>query len=295
MLRRASLALAAVLVGVASAHDFWIEPSAWRIAPGESLDVRLFVGDGFPGKVVERKEDRIVKLVAATDGEVTDLAALEGKLDPVGRFRPEDSGWCVLGFESTSAEIELEPEKFESYLGHEGLERIVRERRRRGESGAPGRERYARCSKALVAVGEPGAWEPPKPLGLTLELELLSDPRTVFAKGADAPEPLVVRLLRDGKPIEGVYIDCVPQRPLRKAEHAHAHDADGEHVHDHTHEHAEEDLPEGQRTDAKGIARFELTEAGPWLLAAVDMVRIEDEESAFDWQSHWASLGFEAR
>src|SRR5207249_7443329 len=49
--------------------------------------------------------------------------------------------------------IELEPEKFESYLKDEGLERVVKIRSDRKETLKPGREVFSRCAKTLLKVG----------------------------------------------------------------------------------------------------------------------------------------------
>ena len=47
-------ALAALGARGAAAHDFWIEPSTFRPAPGEKVAVSLRVGDAFPGEAVPR-------------------------------------------------------------------------------------------------------------------------------------------------------------------------------------------------------------------------------------------------
>ena len=52
--------LAAVAV---SAHDFWIEPSAYRVATGAHLGVALRVGEGYRGDPVARNPAKIRRFV----------------------------------------------------------------------------------------------------------------------------------------------------------------------------------------------------------------------------------------
>ncbi len=51
----------------------------------------------------------------------------------------------------------LEAQKFEDYLRDEGLERIIDQRNKNGQSAAPGRERFYRCAKALLDIPGPAS------------------------------------------------------------------------------------------------------------------------------------------
>lgn len=126
---------AAVLAGAASAfaHDFWIEPSAWRPRAGDELAAALRVGDEFPGEPVARDDLRIERFELVGPSGATSFAGERGK-DPAGRAKLADAGLHVLGYRSRRRYIELEAEKFEAYLREEGLERVVGERSRLGES-----------------------------------------------------------------------------------------------------------------------------------------------------------------
>ena len=44
---------------IASAHEFWLEPSTFSPATGARLDIRLCVGDGVEGWPLPRNEQRI--------------------------------------------------------------------------------------------------------------------------------------------------------------------------------------------------------------------------------------------
>jgi hypothetical protein len=269
--RRAALAASLLLTCAASgaAHDFWIEPSAPRAAPGALLEIRLRVGEHFVGDLVARNEKRIVRFVAR-DAALTERAVLgiDGE-SPAGLLRLERPGLHVLGYQSHATAIELEAAKFEQYLAEEGLERVIEERRARGESARSGREAYARCAKALlVAQGEqelaPADWKGfDVPLGLALELVPLANPCSP-APGAE----LDLRLVWQGKPLAGALVGCLaqadPQHELRV------------------------------RSDEEGRVRFKLARGGAQLVHAVHMVRAAPGADR-DWESHWASLTFEAR
>jgi len=236
----------------AFAHEFWLEPSAFRPAPGAEVTVRLFVGDGMPGEAYARNPDRISAFFVDADGRRFDIEGAPGA-DPAGRFRAPE-GPFVVGYRSKESRIVLDAEKFEAYLAEEGLEEISRLRAERGDKKREGREVYSRCAKAAVG-GRDHA------VGFPLEVLATGDLAALKPGGE-----VVVRLLRDGKPLPGA---------LMRAFHA-------------------GDTPLDGRTDAAGCARFRVKSAGMWLFAAVHMRPATAEQDA-DWESLWASLTLEVR
>jgi hypothetical protein len=104
MLRRRvaspSFVLAVVLsAGSGHAHDFWIEPSAYRVEPGTELGVRLRVGEGYRGDPVPRNPARIRRFVLVGPAGETAIAADAGA-EPAGRARVEKPGLFVIGYQS---------------------------------------------------------------------------------------------------------------------------------------------------------------------------------------------------
>jgi len=250
-------ALAPVLLAAlpALAHEFWIEPSNFRPARGDLLQVRLMVGDGFPGEPLARNPSRIRGFVAATADRSVDIAGVAGA-DPAGILRVGEAAPRLLGYHGAHARIELEAEKFEAYLREVGLERIVALRRERGESKKKGREAYARCAKAVL--GGPGGGHD-RALGYPLELIPETDPA--------GSRDIVLRLRLDGGPAEGVLVRAFPK--------------DGK------------SEPIGARTDREGRVSFALPRGGMWMLSGVHM-READKALDADWESLWASLTFES-
>lgn len=265
-MRHALLALIA-LATAAAAHDFWIEPTTFRPQVGKRVDVQLLVGERFVGEPVTRKDERILSFVAVdARGDETKVLGVEGRA-PAGLWKPASPGLHVLAYRSNGVAIELEAAKFEAYLAEEGLESVIAERKRRGESARTGRELYARCAKSLVVVaGAEDArpadlvgWD--RALGLPLEIVPLADPTTL---AADAP--LAVRVLHDGKPLPNALIGCMAKSDAAKEARV--------------------------RTDAEGRATFAPTTGGAHLVRVVHMTRSQDG-AAHEWESHWASLTFD--
>lgn len=245
-----------------AAHDFWIRPAQFAPAPESVLAVHLRVGDQARGEALPRKDERIVRFVLTDAAGERAVVGRDGAL-PAGAVRTTAAGVATLGYQSNPTRLELEAAKFEAYLLEEGLERIVAQRRERGEGAQPGRERYERSCKALVRVGGEGRGGGAT-LGLPLELIVLGDPFDPTA--AD----LELELRFEGEPLSGARVGVLPLG---------------------------EDAPDAPpaeertlRTDERG--RVRVPRAGRWLIAAVHMQRAASEEDA-DWHSWWASLTFE--
>jgi len=249
--------LATLGVRAAVAHDFWIEPSTFRPPVPSRLTVALRVGQDFRGDPVPRDDRKIDRFVLAGPAGESVIPGLPGT-DPAGFAPIERPGLAVIGYRSRRTSIELEAEKFEKYLTEEGLERVSKARAERGETGKPGKEVYSRCAKSLVLAGGGPTSGFDRPLGFTLEL--------VPEKLAEKPGELPVRLLYDGRPLEGALVIAIHRdEPEKKI---------------------------SSRTARDGRARLLLARSGAWLVKAVHMVPAPKETGA-DWESLWASLTFE--
>jgi uncharacterized GH25 family protein len=250
----AALLLAA---GDLCAHDFWIEPSTFHPPPGSTVAVGLRVGQNFVGDPVPRIASSIEQFVIRQAGTEETVNGLQN-IDPAGWLRADGQSTAVIVYCSTGSFVELPAEKFEDYLRQEGLERIVESRARRGQHDKPGRERFYRYAKALLAGERPSA-EVSRPLGLVYEIVPDDDPTTprdrvggrVLYQGKPLPEALVVAMLQGD-----------PSTRLTT------------------------------RSDARGAFSFQLPHAGVWLIKSVHMVKASFFSDA-DWDSLWASLTFE--
>jgi hypothetical protein len=263
----AGTAVSAAALGwaaTASAHDYWMVPNP-LVAPGEQeqITVSLFVGEDFVAEAEQPFEAaRIPRLLHVRTAEGADLlpSAVEGAT-PMLRVRLAGSGGHLIALDRNLAKIELPAEKFEDYLHHEGLAQVTAERARRGESSKPGRERYTRCLKALVQLGDARDDAFAKVVGQTLELVPDSHPAFV-APG----EKLPIRVLFHGAPLPKARVEAFSREGtgVRGAE---------------------------LTTDDRGLVEIPIDRRGVWLVRMAHMVRCEGCPDA-DWESTWASYVF---
>jgi uncharacterized GH25 family protein len=259
LLGTASVLLA--LAAPASAHEYWLMPERFTAAPGERIGIAHRVGAGWPGETLPRDPARVRRFTLVDAQGERRIGGAPGA-DPAGIATLGGPGLATAVYHSTATSLVLDAAAFESYLREEGLERILEQRAAAGASAAPGRERFVRHAKALIAVGEAGAPAAPfdRAVGLDLELVPETDPRTLAGGGSFA-----VRLLHLGRPLAGALVKAIPQ-------------ADGE--------------PRVERrSDEAGRVLLALPSAGVWLINAVHMTPVPPGSDA-DWQSLWSSLTF---
>ncbi len=261
MKARLAACLAMALASAAPAlwaHEFWIEPSSFRPAVGAPLLARLRVGENFQGDPVARKESHLRRFVLADAAGESPLLGAEGR-DPAGFLRVGAPGFQVLGYESNATAVTLDPEKVGIYLDTEGLAPFFT-----GDRRQPMDDYFSRCAKALLFAGpgDPAAAKGfDRKLGFFLELIPEANP-LALASGAGLP----LRLLLDGKPLEGALISARGSLlPLSRLT---------------------------ARTDAAGRAVLPIAGSGVWLLNAVYLRPARSGEPA-TYESWWASLTFE--
>lgn len=254
------LLIGLVAAPAARAHDFWIEPSTYMPSAGQRVAVRLRVGDHFPGDPVPRTAGRIERFAVLGAGAPAEVPGVEG-IDPAGYLSLEAPGLYQIVYDSNHASVDLGGEKFEQHLAEQGLGRISELRKQAGQSAAPAREIYSRNVKALLAVGGGAGEGYDRAAGLPLELIPEKNPY-LLPPGEELP----LRLLYEGKPLAGAWVEA--RNPRKKEEAV------------------------SGRTDGEGWVRLRLASAGPWLVKAVHMVKAPEGKGA-DWESFWAALTFE--
>jgi uncharacterized GH25 family protein len=254
-----------MLAGTLRAHEFWVEPSKFRPGVGEKVDVRLLVGDGFPGEVRKRDDKKIERLDVIgprADAKAERIAGKDGE-EIVGSVVIEKAGVHAIVYRGRESIIELEADKFEAYLKEDGLDNAADYRRQHGETGKAGREAYSRCAKGLLCAGadSSGAWS--VKTGLGLEIVPVDNPYA-----AKAGDRLAFVLLEGGKPVEGAMMVALHAGSEGKT------------------------LRTTARTDKDGRASFELKQPGVWLINSVRMARAVGRTDV-EWTSVWSSLTFD--
>jgi len=240
-----------------SAHDFWIEPSIYQPKMGSLVGLRLLVGQDLIGDPVPREPAAIKQFSILRGPDRKEVAGRDGE-DPAGVVRVEAPGLMTIGYQSYPRAIELAPDKFEQYLGEEGLDEIASLRKAGARSA---RELFSRCAKALLLSGAPSDDDRDRALGLTFEIVAERNPYTT-AVGSALPFSLTF----DGKPQAGSLVVAMSRMDPSKKLTA--------------------------RSDRNGRVVFNLPVAGPWLVKAVHMIAAKPGTNA-DWESFWASSTFE--
>jgi uncharacterized GH25 family protein len=256
-LRRLLISAFLFIAGPAAAHDFWIEPQAFRPKPGTAVPLRLFVGQDFKGDSVPYFPQKFERYIVAGPAGTQAIPGVLGD-EPAGAVTPAAPGLYVIGLHTKPDSVSFDtPGEFEQYLLKEGLERNLALHQRRHKAGKKIEESYFRCAKSLIAAGTAGDGAD-RILGLPLELVAETSPYRHPA--------LRLRLLYEGKPLAGALVVAFNKaEPLAKLK---------------------------GRTDNNGRVEFILPRSGAWLVTSVHMIPASFF-SGYDWESLWASLTFE--
>lgn len=253
--------LAFLLIGTVAAHEFWLEPRAFRLRRGETLKLRFLVGEGFNGENWKGDRKDVMKISLFYNGIEDDLTELIPRDTPGDSISLQffDEGTGVLGYQSGNKHIVLEGAGFRDYLKEEGLDSAMAYRERHNETDSAGREYYQRSCKSIFQVG--GSYDETyrKNCGLPLEFIPLQHPYRV-----KKDQSLPFQLLFRDQPMAGAKVRIW-------------HRLNGKTV-----------VTEAF-TDEEGRFSFAPSLAGTYMLSTVNMEHI-DSSTVADWQSHWASL-----
>jgi len=257
-----ALTLAAISLGdKVAAHELWIDPAAYRVDPGSTVEAQLRVGTEFQGVPQAYIPRRAVRLDVVTGDEVRPVDARIGDM-PAFSMAEMPEGLAVLVYETTAFDLTWETwEQFVSFVEHKDLGDAATMQAERGLDQLDVQEHYFRFAKSLVAVGD-GAGED-RVMGLRTELVALANPYT-----DDLSDGMPVQLWLDGAVRANTQIELFSQGP------------DGE---------VEITL---HRTDAEGIAVLPVEARHEYLVDAVAIEAMDPAEGA-EWRTLWASLTFE--
>lgn len=247
-----------------NAHDYWMSPLKYHVEVGTEVPVRLFVGDHFNPEI-ERplQEDMTVDFLlhrrSAKPVNLVDPTNYDKK--PVAGLNLKHSGVHLLSMQRDWAVIEMTGPKFHQYLEHEGLAKVIEQRKKAGEAEQAATERYRRYLKSLLAVGgkTDDTWQ--KQLGHKLEIIPLSNP--LVAKPGDK---VAFKVLLDGKALTNVQTAAMGR--------------DGEKV---TDVHA--------KTNDKGVVTYQFGHSGEWVVRLVHLRKCKDKEG-IDYESFWSAITF---
>ncbi|MEQ1515871.1 MAG: DUF4198 domain-containing protein [Usitatibacteraceae bacterium] len=262
-----AILIAAASASSVAAHDFWVQPSAYWLAPQTTSPVAIMVGHGPDRQRSQISLSRITRFVAISpDGETIDLrpnlkrteAGLQGDIG----LRPP--GAYVLALETdATAQSHLPAIKFNAYLNDEGLTPAIAARTQARHMAAEGSENYGRRAKAIVQVGPPGGPQTivTRPVGYSLEIVPECSPYAV-PQSATLP----VRVFYEGQPLAGALVK------FTNLEH-------------------DEAPVETHRTDKSGRAVFAMPKTGNWMLNVVWTKPLPSDRET-DFETTFSSLSF---
>lgn len=247
----------AVLLTSARAHDTWLIPDHFEVAPKATVTLDLTSGMAFPALDVGPKRERVESAKCRVAGQIFDIVDISaGPKSLVFKAELSKTGVAALWVKLPPKSIELKPAEVQEYLDEIDASAGVR---KQWAEMTPQRWRevYTKHPKTFVRVGEPpadGSWA--EPVGMALEIVPEKDP-TTLREGDELP----VRVLRNGAPYADFSLNAVA---------------------------AGETKGETRKTDSAGRVTFRLSKAGAWLLRGTD-VRKSTKTDA-DWESDFATL-----
>ncbi len=267
-----STTLAIVLIAaiIVDAHDLWLVPSRFSIAPGARVSILMNTGDMFPVSEGVVKSERIERAALVTADGSTPLTTFrtEGKSTVADVTAPRKSGGAIVEVVLKPVATKQPRASFDEFVKHEGLDAVIAILARAPERRAEERRTYAKYAKTLLRVGTGQGAEAlyRKPLDHRLEIIAEVDPYSL-----KPGESLPVRLLFDGKPLAGARIVTGSTDAATATQ---------------------SNMP-GVRTDAEGRTRLRIEKsAGAHYIHALHMIPVVDR-SDVEWESFWATLTFE--
>lgn len=244
------------------ADDLYLMPDQFRPTPGKPLRVVLQNGDGFPEAGAATKADRLRDTRLLSKAGPVDFTAItvEAKRT-TAQVQVPASGSAILTTRTIPRFIELDAAEFTAYLQEENLTNVIQWREKNGQQNKPGRERYSKYVKSLLAVGAADGFFQEK-TGLTIEIIPEVDPYSLRPG-----QTLPVQVLLRGEPAADIAVES-SWLEQGKAKSALA-----------------------GRTDQQGRVRVPVNALGPHRLHAIVMERCAEPQVA-DWESFWATLTF---
>jgi hypothetical protein len=262
---------AAVLLAIAAtsvaAHDLFLKPFSFFVAPNTEARVRVLNGTFEKSEnAVARNRIRDLSVVGPRGVEHADTSAWSDTGDSsVFTFRTGPAGTYVVGASTLPRGIKLDGKQFNAYLTSDGVPDVLEARRRAGELDKPSHERYSKHVKTLLQVGDARTGGIDAVLGYPAELVPLDNPYRAKVGGV-----IRVRALVDGKPVANQIIIAGGRTPTGTRLRA-----------------------QNVRSDTAGVARVSLGARGYWYVKFIHMVPVAGDSVTYE--SKWATLTFQVR
>lgn len=256
----------ALFAAVALAHDMFLKPAQYFIAPNGAIPTVLLNGT-FDKSLnsIERSRLLDISLVGPGGRSRVDTTAWDATGDTSRvTFKAGPAGTYLLGVSTKPNQIELEAKDFNGYLKEDGLPDELARREKSGELATDAHERYAKHVKAVVQVGDARTDGYSTVLGYPAEIVPLENPYAL-AKGGT----LRVRALVDGAPVANQFVVFGARAPS------------GATV-----------AERGVRSGSDGVAAITVTGPGVWYVKFIRMRKLPTQPDGVTHESKWATLTF---
>lgn len=255
------------------AHEFWFAPIAPPMTPGDSVTLRLEVGEFFTGKAAgfSRMTTHTLRHHSAAGSENLRPLLQEHAFEAEVALTLNVPGTHLFVYDSAPEQITLDASKFEAYLHDEGLDFVKVQRQQTGAALLAGRERFRRHIKTLVDSGAaPDMAQASDMTHATVTEQRLEIMPLVNPLKLAPGNTLPLQIIFDDRPLVGALVKA-------------------------WHKHNEQLLVIRAKTTSAGLIEFNLPYAGEWMISVVHMVSVsaaESEADGIDWDSYWGNLTF---
>ncbi|MDJ0824805.1 MAG: DUF4198 domain-containing protein [Rhodobacter sp.] len=256
-------ALCALLALPGRAHEFWISPQTYTVAPEAQILADIRVGQTFKGSAYSFIPQQFKRFDLVQGDRVIPVTGRIGDRPALAMDAPGDGLVTVVHQTSDFFLTYREAEKFLNFITEKDFAWVLADHEARGLPDAGFRERYSRYAKSLIAVGSGAGAD--QEVGLLTEIIALANPFT-----DDLSDGLPVQVLYQGAARADVQVEVFARVP------------DGAVTVMQT------------RTDSEGYAMIPVEAGSEYLVDAVVMRPLDPvAESDPVWESLWASLTFQ--
>lgn len=264
---RVPVLLTALLVAFstaqAKAHEFWLSPDDYTVAPEDVMQVRLRVGTEMKGLPLSFLPQDIARFEVVQGDTVRPVEGRMGDNPALSMVAGQD-GLAVVVHETTDSVLTYTDfAVFGRFVAHKDFKTALADHKTRGLPETGFRETYRRHAKSLIAVGSGAGAD--RVMGLRIEIVALKNPYT-----DDLTEGLPLQVLLDGAPRTDTQVELF------------------------------QTAPDGtvtitlHRTDASGQVVVPVLPGMEYLADNVALQALPNNDAAAGpvWHSDWASLTF---
>lgn len=257
-----TIALMALAGKASFAHEFWIDPVAVVVDPGQAIVADLRVGEGYRGGPQPFLPQTFHRSEVVTADAVRPFEARLGTI-PALQMGDLGDGLAVIVHETAGQILTWTGwDRFRAFAAHKDLGDVTAMQAARGLDQEDVTEVYIRYAKSLVAVGAGAGAD--RRVGLRTEFVALTNPYR-----DDPAQGFAAQLWLDDAPRADVQVEVFAKAP------------DGTVA------------VSLHRTDGDGIVRLPVTAGMRYMLDAVVLEPLDPAEAGgAEWRTLWANLTF---